>query len=97
MEIVEVVIVLEVVIVVLEVIVVVVVVIVEVVLKVVVVVVVSGSCLYSTMMIVRTSTYYNLPVTIFPTVLRAGVWTVVLLLPNNSTRRGATPALSTAK
>jgi len=94
--IVEVVIVLEVVIVVLELIVVVLekVVVIVVVLK---VVVVSGSCLYSTMMIVRTSTYYNLPVTIFPTVLRAGVWTVVLLLPNNSTRRGATPALSTAK
>jgi hypothetical protein len=75
MEIVEVVIVLEVVIVVLEVIVVVLekVVVIVVVLKVVVVVVVSGSCLYSTMMIVRTSTYYNLPVTIFPTVLRAGV------------------------
>jgi len=75
-EIVEVVIVLEVVIVVLEVIVVVLekVVVIVVVLKVVVVVVVvSGSCLYSTMMIVRTSTYYNLPVTIFPTVLRAGV------------------------
>ena len=70
--IVEVVIVLEVVIVVLELIVVVLekVVVIVVVLK---VVVVSGSCLYSTMMIVRTSTYYNLPVTIFPTVLRAGV------------------------
>mmetsp|Transcript_54587 Transcript_54587/g.95436 ORF Transcript_54587/g.95436 Transcript_54587/m.95436 type:complete len:208 (+) Transcript_54587:618-1241(+) len=36
------------------------------------------------------------PVTMLPTVRRAGVWTVVVVLPSSSTNLGATPAFSTA-
>lgn len=36
------------------------------------------------------------PVTMLPTVRRAGVCTPEVLLPSSSTRRGATPQLSTA-